>query len=199
MPNWTNNAITVRGPKEVLDKMLADAKRNEQGNYAFSSWLPMPETYHKYDTTNHPNGEGLRVGEHVNWDKDSPIVTEELIEEYKQATKEQKEKYGVVGWYDWNCANYGCKWDMEFENLVRDSDTELTIYVETPWSAPANFLLTMSQRYPELVFTADSHYEEGEYEVLEFQNGCWDQLDSGLDDWRLEMEEEYEAEHSDSE
>lgn len=199
MPNWTRNSISVEGPKEVLDKMLADGKANEQGVYAFSSWIPMPETYHKYDTTNHPNGEGLRVGEHVNWDKDSPIVTEELIEEFKQATIEQKQKYGVVGWYDWNCANYGCKWDMDFDYLERISDTELTIEVDTPWSAPNVFLLRMSQRYPELTFTADSHYEEGEWEILEFHAGGYDQLDCGLEEWREEMDAEYEKEHSESE
>ena len=191
MPNWTSNIITVEGPKEVLDKFTADGEPLKNGGYAFSSWIPIPETIKKYDTTNHPNGEGLKVGEPLDlFEKDSPIVTEELIEEFKQATKEQLEKYGVVGWYDWNCANYGCKWNMDFDRFDRVSDTELVIEVDTPWSAPANFLLTISKRYPELTITAESHYEEGEWETIEFQDGCYDILDGGLEDWRQEYEEE---------
>ena len=73
----------------------------------------MPETFKKYDTTNHPNGKGLRVGKKIDKDDDSTIITKELIEEYKQATREQKELYGVVGWYDFNLQTFGCKWDCE--------------------------------------------------------------------------------------
>ena len=193
MPNWTNNSIRIEGPKEVLDKFLADGKANEKGEYSFNSWIPIPETYRKYDTTNHPNGEGLRLGQPVDFfEEGSPIVTEELIEEYKQATKEQAEKYGSVGWYDWRCANYGCKWDMAFDSIDRIDDTCLNIMVDTPWSAPGEFLLTISERYPELTINAYSVYEEGEWETIEFHAGEYETLESGLCDWR----EAYDAEHT---
>lgn len=194
MPNWTNNFITVKGPKEVLDKFIADGKANENGEYSFNSWIPIPETFIKYDTTNHPDGRGLEVGKKVGWEEDSPIVTEELIEEYKQATKEQQEQYGVVGWYDWNCRNYGCKWDMTFDDFERRSDTELYIKVDTPWSAPNTFLLTISERYPGLELVADSHYEEGEWEILRFSYGGWTQEDCGIEEWREEEEEMWDTE-----
>jgi hypothetical protein len=193
MPNWTNNSISIQGPKEVLDKFIADGKPNEDGEYSFNSWIPIPETYRKYDTTNHPDGKGLTVGEHVDhFDKDSPIVTEELIEEYKQATKEQAEKYGAVGWYDWRCMYYGCKWDMTFDVMDRTSDTNLCIQVDTPWSAPSEFLLTISERYPELSINAYSVYEEGEWETIEFHDGDYDVVESGLCEWR----EAYDAENA---
>ena len=177
MPNWTSNKIIVTGPKEALDKFISDGHKNEgkervEGcDYSFSSWIPQPETYRKYDTTNHPDGKGLRLGEKsIIWDENSPIVTEELIEAYKVATAEQKAKYGVVGWYEWNVVNYGCKWDSGF-NLKRISDTVLHFEMETPWTAPLAFANTLSKRYPELSFEVRSHYEEGFNEVYLYQAG----------------------------
>lgn len=84
MADWTNNRITIKGSKEDLAKMMGDAVRDKDGKLKLSSWFPVPETFKKYDTTNHPNGKGLKVGKRIdNDDDDSPIITKELIEEYK--------------------------------------------------------------------------------------------------------------------
>jgi len=169
MPNWTNNRITVNGSVETIEKLLSDGKPLREGVYSFASWIPMPEIFQKYDTTNHPNGKGLEVGKPESWEPNSRIVTQELIDEYKKATAEQKEKYGVVGWYDWRVENYGSKWDEEFEP-VRVSDDCLVITVDTPWSSPIPFIMELSKRYPDLLFQMSSHFEEGENEVITCQN-----------------------------
>lgn len=176
MPNWTNNRILVKGPKEVLDRMLAEGTTNSDGDHHFGSWFPIPEIFIKYDTTNHPNGAYLEVGRPISWESGAPIATEELIEEFKKATAEQKEKYGVVGWYDWNVDNYGCKWDCEF-TPNRLGDNILEISVDTPWSAPKPFLIKMSKRYPELEFDLYAHYEDCENEACSFMDGVEDYLD----------------------
>jgi hypothetical protein len=188
MPNWTYNNIRVTGPKESLDTFRregeAHPKHYEDGteHVAMSSWFPRPETYDKYDTTNHPNGERLVVGEHLGWDKTGPIITEELIEEFKAATKEQWEKHGAIGWYDWDCKNYSCKWDMPVDVLEFDegepipvelTETEgiLVLDFKTPWSAPYKWLAKISKDYPDLLFTLAADYETGEWEIIEFRNG----------------------------
>lgn len=176
MPNWTNNRILVKGSYEALEKMMDDAVITKNGTYHFGSWFPIPETYIKYDTTNYPDGRGLKIGKPSSWAKDSPIVTQELIDEYKKATKEQKEKYGVVGWYDWNVENYGCKWDSEFCPTYI-SDDVIEINVDTPWSAPRPFLLKMSNRYPELEFQLFAHYEEGGNDSCSFIAGMEEYID----------------------
>ena len=186
MPNWTDNFIQIRGAKEDLDKFINDGVKREGDSeevkaqpYSFGSWIPRPETYDKYDTTNYPNGDRLRLGERVSpWDENSPIVTPQLIEEFKQATKEQMEKYGAVGWYDWNKKNYGCKWDEPF-SIERVSDTEAQINVTTPWTAPDAFLLTISERYPNLEIEVDSHYEDGYNEWNIYNEGCANECDLG--------------------
>ena len=191
MPNWTYNRIVVKGEKENLDKFMNDAIRDENGNLSLSSWIPTPETFKKYDTTNHPDGEGLKVGEKW-WDgfgnHDDQLVTEELIEEFKQATKEQEEKYGVVGWYSYNLRTFGCKWDSEVLEGARN-DEMLALYADTPWTAPENWLRTISKKYPELTFHTKSTYEEGFWEEANYQAGRKAEIDSGEANWYDEEEE----------
>lgn len=193
MPNWTFNTISVRGSKEDLNKMMNDAEMTD-GVLNLSSWFPTPETFKKYDTTNHPDGKGLKVGE--DWVDGLGVhegkVTEELIEEFKQATKEQKEKYGVVGWYDYNCMMYGCKWDSEVE--VRDrNDEEIVLYAETPWSEPNSWLLRMSAKYPTLEFDNHAEYEEGYWVDIKYIDGQSDTYAEGELEFEYDWEEDEEG------
>lgn len=191
MPNWTYNRIVVKGEKENLDKFMNDAIRDENGNLSLSSWIPTPETFKKYDTTNHPDGEGLKVGEKW-WDgfgnHDDQLVTEELIEEFKKATAEQREKYGVVGWYDYNLHTFGCKWDSEVR-VEAIADIQINLSADTPWSAPENWLRTISKKYPELTFHIHALYEEGFWEDFDFKEGRKAEIDSGEANWYDEEEE----------
>ena len=185
MPNWTYNRIAVKGEKKNLDKFMSDAIRSEAGGLSLSSWLPIPETYRKYDTTNHPDGKGLKVGEKW-WDglggHGDQVVTEELIEEFKKATAEQREKYGVVGWYDYNLKTFGCKWDSEVE-VDYEGEKEIALRTDTPWSAPEQWLRTISKNYPELKFSVHSTYEEGFWEDVDYQAGRMAEMDSGEYNW----------------
>ena len=94
-----------------------------------------------------------------------------------------------MGWYDYNCKYFGCKWDMNFETFERISDTSISINVETPWSAPAVFFMRLTKRYPEIELTVYSEYEDGPFERIVYRNGCMDLLDSGMQDW---AEEDYD-------
>ncbi len=62
---------------------------------------------------------------------------------YKRAKAYQKKKYGVVGWYDWNRKNYGCKWPMPFLgwDVKKESEDSLCLHtqMQTPWSPPVAF------------------------------------------------------------
>ena len=192
MPNWTYNEIVVKGEKKNLDKFMADAIRHDgEAPLSLSSWLPIPETFLKYDTTNHPNGEGLRIGE--KWwdglgDHGDEVVTEELIEEFKKATAEQREKYGVVGWYDYNLHTFGCKWDSEVI-VESEGEEQIVLSSDTPWTAPETWFRTISKNYPELVFSVKSTYEEGFWEEADYQAGRKAEMGSGAYDWYDDEEE----------
>lgn len=198
MPNWTYNTIRVEGSKDSLTKFMTDGlanarkPKNEGDNpqLSLSSWIPTPETFLKYDTTNHPDGKGLKVGEKW-WDglgDHDKVVTEELIEEFKQATEEQRTKYGAVGWYDYNVKTFGCKWDSEVY-VESIGDTEINLSADTPWCAPENWLRTISEKYPDLTFHLHAEYEEGFWEDLDFQEGRKAEIGSGEYDWEEEEED----------
>lgn len=179
MPNWAYSDATVTGPKESLKKMLDYGKDHirhfrDGDAITLGSWFPRPETYDKYDTTNYPNGEKLVIGEKYN----DEIITEELIERFKQATKEQREKYGAVGWYEWNCKNYGCKWDCPLCIVEKEDSIEFSI--QSPWGIPDVWYKRMSEMYPDLVFTVKADFElDDQWYVLEWRNGVFTQLDTG--------------------
>ena len=191
MPNWTDNHVVIRGSKETLDRFINDGVKCEdtsEGEYSFGSWIPRPETYNKYDTTNYtPSRLRQRLGQKLDpWKENSPVITEELIAEYAQAIEEQRKKYGVVGWYDWNHQNYGCKWDENF-SINRIDDTTADFSVTTPWTAPSAFLATIAKRYPGLELEVDSHYEDGDNEWLTYTaDGV---VENDLDQFQSELDE----------
>lgn len=169
MPNWVTNKVTIKSlTKETMDKFLKAGKPNKKEDrieghkYSFGSWRPMPRTFRQYDTTNHPNGEGLVIGDPLDYFvENSPIVTEKLIEKFKKATAHQEKKYGVVGWYDWKCKFYGCKWDAGFDiEHISDTEVQLSIF-DTAWSAPLEFFEFIAQKFG-LVIDMLSHYEDCE-------------------------------------
>jgi len=168
MPNWTNSCITITAPKETIDKFIADAKPLSEdelieGNpFSFESWIPRPETFTDFDTTNHPDGKNIQVG----FDVDvcgirTKVTTEnldEIVSKYKEATKHQKETYGVVGWYDWNCKYWGTKWNCGFD-ITPCSDTQIAINTQTAWAEPTPFFAEIARRYPDMEISILAHDE----------------------------------------
>ena len=182
MPNWTFNTIRVSGNKEHIAKMMNDAIKNENGEMTLRSWFPIPETFLKYDTTNHPNGERLVVGEEY-WDGlgHRGIMTAELLDEYKQATKEQRETYGVVGWYDYNCKYFGCKWSDCDVKIADEMDGKIVLSTDTPWTSPDMWLIRLSERYPDLLFENHAEFEDGFWQDTSFSKGFYSNEGEGGD------------------
>lgn len=154
MPNWVKNKVTILEGGEEFLRRAADALNDSEG--LFEAFIPVPETYKLYDTTNHPDGKGLVVGkEYTSWPGSTfkgagEIITQQLIDEYKAATKEQEEKYGVVGWYHFGCKYWGTKWDVDDFGINRD-----TVEFSTAWSMPDGFCARISEMYPEMKFIVE--------------------------------------------
>ena len=116
-------------------------------------------------------------------------------------------------WYDWNCENWGTKWDvMNATYDMTEDKTQITLEFNTAWSAPIAFYQKMS----ELGFTIEALYNEpgmefagswndegGEEHVeYDFSDPNWDEgmsedlkdfLQPDFEYW-LESQEEEEAE-----
>lgn len=160
MPNWVKNFVIITGKdndiqsmlntilvnsgeekcnnlQDAYNKVIVSAKHNVpneesahiilENGLSFGSLFPIPESFLLYDTTNYPD-------------------------RFPDAVKEQQKGYGVVGWYDYNCKYFGCKYDCELilTCLVSDSDTgtaTLRLECDTPWSPPIEFLERMKEKF----------------------------------------------------
>ncbi len=175
MPNWTYNRVSIRGTKADLDKFLSDGEkggRNEDGYLCFNSWIPTPQTYIDYDTSNYPYAEKLEVGKLFLWyRKDGgKIATEQDIEDYKRESAYQQETYGVVGRINWARKNWGVKWDTDF-NVEYQNDERIDFGFDTAWVSPIEFFEEISRRYPTLEIWLYSHFEDNYNEADYFYGG----------------------------
>jgi hypothetical protein len=186
MPNWVYNGLTIEGSPDSVKKLM------EQMNTPFvrvhDNWDIATQQMQKQQVT-YPNPV------FAFWN----IVKPTNLEAYDgpQPTNTdlaQAMRFESDHWYDWNVRNWGTKWDVAVSSLETNPDTYMedtvngenhVVYYnfETAWSRPMTALLTLSEQYPDLLFTLS--YEEetgwgGECELLrgkvisesEYDNMC---------------------------
>ena len=188
MPNWSYNTVVLQGKKEAVHKFIKIGLENsnlqslndidkdwellckegktkvnahdingsngEVGTIEMETYLsartflPMPDTFLLYDTTNCPNAYPTEV------------------------VKEQKEKYGAIGWYDYNCLTLGTKWNFKLgENdeptccpIDGYEDSYRIVFTcETAWSMPDQWLISINDLVPELFVGIMANEESGAY------------------------------------
>lgn len=114
-------------------------------------------------------------------------------------------------WYEWNCNNWGTKWDANIHDWQRQDDNTISLFFDTAWSPPIalyEYLTendwTVSAVYHEPgmcfggVYTSECGDEQYEYDisdkdsidsmpqdVIDFAG-----LDSAYEDWISQREEE---------
>jgi len=72
---------------------------------------------------------------------------------------------GEYNWYNWNNANWGCKWDAT-EVDVDTSDYKnnlfnVTYHFESPWSPPEGFFAKLAEAYPDADMSMEFREEQG--------------------------------------
>lgn len=90
-------------------------------------------------------------------------------------------------WYDWNISNWGCKWDSS--NTVveyKNSEKELNLYFNTPWSPPIPVILNLSKKIKQNIKLTYNE-EQGWGGIIDFKSGTltegesWDIPESHAD------------------
>ena len=164
-------------------------------DYSLRSWYPMPDTFKRWDTTNskcdfkyyiqtEKMKEAMRLYDipmtqegKRNFPSIIRNMTEDMLKDfeedykrycdgYDRAVKYQKENYGCVGWYDYNCKTLGTKWDAEIEITILHNTNKLTalnLDCQTAWTYPDAWLKSISQDYPDLTIICYTSEEGGEY------------------------------------
>ena len=204
MPNWVSNTMSltetkkgalkdfinstlkmdgydvqVNSGQDWFDKMCDNQLCDNYKGIWLSTFIKRPETYDLYDTTNYPNGERLVLGQKIHIGEQEVLVTDEVIKLFRDATTEQLQKYGIVGWYDWNVVNYGCKWDTWMtespEVKIVDGMECLLLEFDTPWSEPLPIYYFILNNYPNLDLHIDVYEEQGgfggSYRTIEDEGG----------------------------
>jgi hypothetical protein len=78
-------------------------------------------------------------------------------------------------WYNWNCRNWGTKWDASnpYENEEFTEGDDLTWYrFDTPWGIPNAAMLELSRQYPTVTFELEFEEETGWGGTHIYTNGC---------------------------
>lgn len=178
--NFINDALTALGKSQVNDVVEgADALRSLD-IVTMGTWRPMPEVFTQFDTTNQKDEDLLERIAKKEWAnitlealpdyariavenamkrKKLTLATNRKLrdaqdrynKEWDEARKTQKEKYGVVGWFDYNCdVRFGTKWDADLDGfeVIQGKNAEgITFNCMTAWSRPDLWCKYISEKY----------------------------------------------------
>lgn len=164
----------------ALIRELKNFAETEKTLFDFNKFIPMPESlnieegyntdlaiaYYVTDKLTIPLGQtNLHDLIHNPYNDDwAAEVISRLQDEVKERNTEyldklytmgkqyiyNKEHYDCYTWYEWNCCNWGTKWNACNPDWCLD---EGSLRFQTAWSAPFPVIETMAEKYPELEFT----------------------------------------------
>ena len=125
------NKLTVRGTPRELNRFRTTVWKSEKEQLDFNATVPIPE---ELANSNSPNPA-------------KPIIKSIL-----------RAKYGHDNWYDWQIANWGCKWNADVYNDPQEisykNGTGALIYeYDTPWAPPSAWIMNTSKLFPSLSFS----------------------------------------------
>ena len=142
MPNWCNNGITLRHADPAMIERVLKGKDG-----LLMEFLPTPQEL--LDT----------VAGFPGADKEA---------EHEAQMKSNIEKHGFKDWYDWNCNNWGTKWDFNLENVENPDPNTVTAAFDTAWAPP----IEAYNKLMELGFEIEAfYYEPGMAFVGKYDNG----------------------------
>jgi hypothetical protein len=150
MPNWCYNSLKITGNKEktreflrfgfknpeyVLPEKTVDIEADienlpDDQKLSIKVYYPQPDIIKAADTTNHP-------------------------EDHPEIAEQQRNEFGVVGWYAWSKTYWGTKWSADFENVQyveSDEHGEISLNMDTAWAPPIQWLDYVQEKFPELDF-----------------------------------------------
>ena len=181
MPNYCENELQVRGPKEDVQRFMKKARLGEEA-ISISSFYPIPESLEKSEAGGQEAyyrilHEGIvddYLKEHMRKDGFENPTKEKALEwqakcwkkTVKEATeianqyKHNMETYGHTTWYTWCIQNWGTKWDVKESSLVSSEEIlirnkkvwEINYAFLSAWSPPREAFFTISKDYPTLQF-----------------------------------------------
>jgi hypothetical protein len=192
MPNHVTTRITLDGPVKVIETMLqaiktevpATHREGFVGDLIYRKGIHYG--WHKKDTNEFSardeNG-NIKVistnGVPEGWEPDikpaytinvdfSRIIPMPPTISTDPISLEQQQSTPGRNWYDWNCNNWGTKWN----SYDHKKDEAGRIIFDTAWSFPTPIFVALSRMYPEISFKCET-MDEGScfWGTVHFRNG----------------------------
>ena len=144
MPNWVFCNLSVSGEKDAVEQFDSEMRK------------PHPTFVAKPDEAwGHQDGMWQTTeGEKFSfWNAVAPTN----LEHY----------FTGENWYNWNCANWGCKWDVDvededsYESTDGSGDQNKMYRFDTAWSPPIEAFSAMCAKYTNLRFSLSYEEEQG--------------------------------------
>ena len=107
----------------------------------------------KFNKKKYPNIFKELLNEKGNFDFNLIIPTPDNIYQGDLGEKERK-LYGKNNWYDWNCENWGTKWNA-YDNEQKENEIYNVIIFETAWSCPKPIIEELAKKYDFMYYYAD--------------------------------------------
>lgn len=153
MPNWCYNSLTIEAEPQVIEAIRAQ--------------LSAPyETQHLDWRTNELKKEMVEQPLSY-WN----IVKPTDLDAYHDnpVTHDQS---GRDHWYNWNCRNWGVKWDASQAEAHHPEDGKSLCYTfESPWGIPNEAMIALSQQYPTAELELEFEEETGWGGTMLYING----------------------------
>jgi hypothetical protein len=178
MPNWITNIVELKGNAEQVEAILEFVKSDER-EFDFNKIAPIPKelentqaptniiSQKKYDEQEERLARGELTESEKRWSI-SRGLTKELSQEFIK-------KFGADNWYDWQCSNWGTKWNAS-EVFISDN----VISFNTAWSAPEPIFVALSEKFPEVEFFIQFADEDFGHNVGEVSLLGGDEIDSNI-------------------
>lgn len=158
MPNWVYNNINITGEPKDIDAFIAKATAPHTTRYEplLDPTEPTEQVVEQFSFWNfiRPDEDKLDLYFETNGSRKDPLTGEYI-----------RTGQSEYNWYNWNIANWGCKWDArEAELDITDYDNgkkNVAIRFDTAWDRPENIFIAMSEQHPELEFFFEWEEEQG--------------------------------------
>ena len=187
MPNWVNNQLVIKGDRYTLNEIVAKGKPYYVVPKGMSVEGFIRDQY-KDSIYRKEVVEGL-IDRYKNIKPDEKghipmidIFGHEDVFTFQnfvpQRTDDPRYQNGkehncatVFNWYDWNCDNWGTKWDAS-ETRISWDGSDLVINFDTAWDVPREFIEKLSHLYPDLTIEVYAYEEQGQYASGRYVGGA---------------------------
>lgn len=190
MPNWCSNNMTIYNPKVFKEKCIKD------GVFLFDNVVPMPDHMRVKNNLHVDSWMEKEMGGSDHLTIESIKKADQLQNEFFQKDvfdyitvkpwlEYEEERTGISAdsWYEWNCANWGTKWDLAPDDIdLKELDeaiekgTDYDLCFDTAWAPPIPVLEKMAELGVEFDWNCEEGgcgiYMEGQSDGESFS--CWD-------------------------